>query len=214
MDKKLLIEKIKIQLKSLVSNIKLAEQMAGDLLICSDDETFAIGSEVYLRDKEGNNVPLLDGEYTFDDGVKIVVEAGRIKSMFADKEVKAEEEEKEEAKMTKEEDKEKMTEDEEDKEKITEDEDDKKEDMRKLYEKIKMIEDKVEEMGRKFEEAKEEAKKENEKMKQEFSKISGLPADNKIESSKAEFKSLEEKTNSFGMVDVMAIREKIRKNNR
>jgi outer membrane biosynthesis protein TonB len=202
MNKKELIEKIKTQLKSLVSS-KFAEQKAGDRLIVTPDENFMINSEVYLRDGEGNNVPLLDGEYTFDDGVKIVVSAGKIKSMVEPEGELAEEEETEDveveaAEEPKEEEKDEMGEEEEPKEDA----------MEKLMAKIKMIEEKVEEMAKKF----EEVDKENEKMKQEFSKIAEQPSTSTIEASVAEFKSLEEKSNSIGAVDIMAIREKARKN--
>ena len=210
MNKQDLIEKIKSQLKSLVSSeVKFAEQKAGDRLIVTPDENFMIGSEVYLRDGDGNNVPLLDGEYTFDDGVKILVEAGKIKAMVEpdgevsederveDVEVEAGEEVKPEE--------EKVEAEEEVKE-----EEPKSEEMKKLMEKIKMIEEKVEEMAKKF----AEVEKENEVMKSEFSKIAELPSTSKIEAVSAEFKSHEEKSNSVGMVDIMAIREKARKNNR
>lgn len=206
MNKQDLIEKIKSQLKSLVSQeVKFAEQKAGDRLIVSPDENFMIGSEVYLRDAEGNNVPLLDGEYTFDDGVKIVVEAGKIKAMVEpdgevsddEVEVEAGEEEKPAEEVKAEEEKPK-------------EEEPKSEEMKKLMEKIKMIEEKVEEMAKKF----AEVEKENEQMKQEFSKIAEQPSTSKIEPAVAEFKSVEDKANSIGMVDIMAIREKARKNNR
>jgi hypothetical protein len=49
-------------------------------------------------------------------------------------------------------------------------------------------------------------------MKQEFSKIAEQPSTSKIEPAVAEFKSVEEKSNSIGAVDIMAIREKARKN--
>jgi hypothetical protein len=203
MNKQELIEKIKTQLKSLVSSeVKFAEQKAGDRLIVTPDENFMINSEVYLRDEEGNNVPLLDGEYIFDDGVKIVVEAGKIKAMV-EPEAELEDEETDDVQV-----------EETDDVQVDASEDNKetpKEDaMEKLMAKIKMIEEKVEEMAKKF----EEVEKENEQMKQEFSKIAEQPSTSKIETAVAEFKSLEEKANSIGAVDIMAIREKARRNNR
>lgn len=203
MNKQELIEKIKTQLKSLVSSeVKFAEQKAGDRLIVTPDENFMINSEVYLRDEEGNNVPLLDGEYIFDDGVKIVVEAGKIKAMIEpDGELAEEETDDVEVEET---DDVEVEASEDNKETPKEDA------MEKLMAKIKMIEEKVEEMAKKF----EEVEMENEKMKQEFSKIAEQPSTSKIEPAVAEFKSLEEKANSIGAVDIMAIREKARRNNR
>lgn len=204
MSKNDLIEKIKTQLKSLVaSEAKFAEQKAGDRIITTPDENFMIGSEVYLRDGDGNNVPLLDGEYTFDDGVKIVVEAGKIKAMVEPDGEVSEDEEVEVEAGEKPAEEEKMV----DEEKPAEEEP-KSEEMKKLMEKIKMIEEKVDEMAKKF----AEVDKKSEEMKQEFSKIAELPATSKIEPAVAEFRSLEEKANSIGAVDIMAIREKARKN--
>jgi|688.fasta_scaffold97239_2 hypothetical protein len=205
MTKQDLIEKIKLQLKSLVSSeVKFAEAKAGDRLISTPDENFMIGSEVYLVDEEGNNVPLLDGEYTFDDGVKIVVEAGKIKAMVEPDGEVSEGEDVGEVEVEAEKGEEEMPAEAE-----KEDEKDgKSEEMKKLMEKIKMIEEKVEEMAKKF----AEVEKESEKMKSEFSKIAEQPATSKIEAAVAEFKSVEEKANSIGAVDVMAIRERARKN--
>jgi hypothetical protein len=93
MNKSQLVEKIKAQLKSLVSQ-KFAEVKAGDLMITSPDEALAIGSEVFTVDTDGNNIPLTDGEYTLDDGVKIAVVAGKIEAMVnpeADVEAEVEE---------------------------------------------------------------------------------------------------------------------------
>ena len=204
MNKNELIEKIKTQLKSLVSSeAKFAEQKAGDRLIVTPDENFMIGSEVYLRDEEGNNVPLLDGEYIFDDGVKIVVESGKIKAMVEpDGEVSDDEEGEVEVEAAEE------VKEEEPKEEMGDEELPKEDAMEKLMAKIKMIEEKVEEMAKKF----EEVEKKNEEMKQEFSKIAEQPSTSKIEPAVAEFKSVEEKSNSIGAVDIMAIREKARKN--
>lgn len=204
MNKNELIEKIKTQLKSLVSSeAKFAEQKAGDRLIVTPDENFMIGSEVYLRDEEGNNVPLLDGEYVFDDGVKIVVEAGKIKAMVEpDGEVSDDEEGEVEVEAAEE------VKEEEPKDEMGDEELPKEDAMEKLMAKIKMIEEKVEEMAKKF----EEVEKKNEEMKQEFSKIAEQPSTSKIEPAVAEFKSVEEKSNSIGAVDIMAIREKARKN--
>jgi len=209
MNKQELIEKIKTQLKSLVgSDAKFAEQKAGDRLIVTPDENFMIGSEVYLRDVDGNNVPLLDGEYIFDDGVKIVVEAGKIKAMVEpqaeapESESEGEEEGGVEVEVE-------AAEAPADGEAPAE-EAPKSEEMKQVMERLAKCEEMISEMAKKF----EAISKENETMKSEFSKIAELPATSKIEPAIAEFKSHEEKSNSIGLVDVMAIREKVRKNNR
>lgn len=202
MNKQELIEKIKTQLKSLVSS-KFAEQKAGDRLIVTPDENFMINSEVYLRDGEGNNVPLLDGEYTFDDGVKIVVAAGKIKAMV-EPEAELEDEETDDVEVEETDDVE--VEAGEDKK----EEEPKVEEMKQVMERLAKCEEMIAEMAKKF----GEVEKENEEMKQEFSKIAEQPSTSKIEPAVAEFKSLEEKANSIGAVDIMAIREKARKNNR
>ena len=57
-----LVEKIKRQLKSLFTQ-KFAEVKAGDLIISTPDEMISVGSEVYMIDEQGLNIPLPDGEY-------------------------------------------------------------------------------------------------------------------------------------------------------
>lgn len=205
MNKQDLIEKIKSQLKSLVlSEKKFAEQKAGDRLIATPDENFMIGSEVYMRDDEGNNVPLLDGEYTFDDGVKIIVEAGKIKAMvepteqgenMTEGEVEAETPESESPAKE---------------EKPEEDQPSTSEEMKKMMERLAKCEEMISEMAKKF----EDMTKKSEKMAQDFSKIAEQPATTKIEPAVAEFKSVEEKASSIAVADIMTIRQKARKNNR
>ena len=93
MNKAKLIERIKEQLKAVISNeVKFAEVKAGDLLISSPDEELIIGSEVYTIDQDGNNIPLTDGDYTLDSGVKINVVGGKVEAIVAaEAEVEAEE---------------------------------------------------------------------------------------------------------------------------
>lgn len=85
MKKEDLIKKIKTQLKSLL--VKMAEYKAGDILITSQDEILTVGSEVFSVDADGNNVPLNDGEYILDAGMKIEVEGGKIKEISEQEEV-------------------------------------------------------------------------------------------------------------------------------
>ena len=93
MNKAKLIEKIKDQLKAImVSEVKFAEVKAGDLMISSPDEELIVGSEVYTIDQDGMNIPLSDGDYTLDSGVKIKVTSGKVEAIVAaDAEVEAEE---------------------------------------------------------------------------------------------------------------------------
>lgn len=218
MNRRDLVEKIKNQLKSLIqSEQKFAEQKSGDKLLTTPDEMFVVGSEIFMRDEDGNNKPVLDGDYTFDNGVKIVVEGGKIKSMTSEDDSEDEEElqkytPEEKEKMEEEKDKEKMKED--DKEKMKEDGKEKEEmtqeeKMKECMEKIQKMEEKIEKMGKRF----EEVEKEKEKMKVELQKISNQPSTQKIEGGNAEFKSIEEKSTSLAP-DMAVIRERVRKNNR
>lgn len=82
MDKIKLIEKIKSQLKEIVSTkVELVEYKSGDLMITSPDEELIIGSEVFMVDSDGNNVPLSDGEYVLDNGVTIAVMGGKVEAI-------------------------------------------------------------------------------------------------------------------------------------
>jgi hypothetical protein len=209
MNKRDLVEKIKNQLKSLIQTEKFAEQKSGDKLLSTPDEMFVVGSEVFMKDEEGNNEPVLDGDYTFDNGVKIKVVGGKIKSMTSEEGAEDEEElqkytPEEEEKMKEDGEEEKMEEDEEDKDKMTQDEK-----MKECMEKIQAMEEKIEKMGKRF----EEVEKEKEKMKVELQKISDQPSTQKIEGGNAEFKSIEEKSSSLAP-DMLLIRERVRKHNR
>jgi hypothetical protein len=200
MDKNKLIETIKGQLKALVSSeVKFAEVKAGDLLITSVDEELVIGSEVFTQDKDGNNIPLGDGEYTLDSGEKITVTSGKIDAMAKVDEVKAEVEievEPSEEEKPKEEEK---SDEEEPKEEMTKEESVKK--MKDLEDRMVKCEDMLQEMY-----------KSNNKMAQELSKVSGEPSAEPISVEPTEFKSVEDKKSGYSNIDIMSIREKARKN--
>jgi len=201
MNKTKLIEKIKDQLKAIVSNeVKFAEVKAGDLMISSPDEELVVGSEVYTIDQDGNNIPLSDGEYTLDSGVKIAVVAGKIEAIVSAEQPEAETEIEIEAAEDKTEDtgEDKMPEEEV---KSEEELGDKEEKMKNLMKRLEEVEKKVEEMA-----------KEKKAMEQKLSAISGEPAKKAISVEPSEFKSVEDKKESIGAIDVMAIREKLRKN--
>jgi hypothetical protein len=191
MNKSKLIEKIKLQLKELISNeVKFVEVKAGDLMISSPDEELVVGSEVFTIDTDGNNIPLSDGEYTLDSGVKIAVVAGKIEAMVtgeAEVEVEAEEEAP----------KEEENKDGEEEKALKED------DVMKILAKL---EEKIDEMAKKF----EEVEKEKELMKSEFAEIIGLPSTQSISVKPAEFTSVETKKSNAGRPDILSIREKIR----
>lgn len=199
MDKAKLIESIKSQLKSLMTNdVKFAEIKAGDLLISSPDEELAVGSEVFTIDEEGNNIPLSDGEYTLDTGEIITVSAGKVEGIVAstpEEEVLVETEEEEPVVEVEEEPE------------TTDDIEPEEEDM-KAGKKVKELEERV----AKCEKMLEEMSKANNKMEQELSKVGGLPATEAISVEPSEFKSVEDKKNGVGAVDIMSIRERARKN--
>jgi len=197
MNKSQLVEKIKAQLKSLIGQ-KFAEVKAGDLMITSPDEELAIGSEVFTVDADGNNIPLTDGEYTLDNGVKIAVVAGKVEAM-----VNPEAAVKADAKLDDVEVEVETPETE-----APANEEVPEEDMPATAEEMKKLLDRVV----KCEEMITELVKQKEKMAQEFSKIAGQPSTEAISVSTAEFKSVEDKKSSFNSIDVMAIREKARKN--
>lgn len=97
MNKKDLIERIRQQIKAIVSTediklseveevveapsvpeVKMTDVKAGEMTISSPDEVLVVGSEVFSKDAEGNNVPLVDGEYILDNGQIIEVVSGKI----------------------------------------------------------------------------------------------------------------------------------------
>lgn len=205
MSKAKLIEKIKEQLKSIIANeasneVKFAQIKAGDLMISSPDEELVVGSEVYTVDQDGNNIPLTDGEYKLDSGIVIKVTNGKIDTMISTEAPEAEAEIEVEAAEDKTEDtgEEKMPEEEV---KSEEGETSKDEEMKKLMERVAKMEKMLEEMG-----------KDKKMMEQKLAAISEEPAKKAISVEPAEFKSVENKKESVSAVDVMAIREKVRKN--
>lgn len=55
--------------------------LADGTMIYSPAAEWAEGVEVFVMDREGNPTPLTDGEYTLDNGKKIVVAEGKIASI-------------------------------------------------------------------------------------------------------------------------------------
>lgn len=200
MNKTKLIERIKNQLKQIVSNeVKFAEVKAGDLMISSPDEELIVGSEVYTIDQDGNNIPLSDGDYTLDSGVRIVVVNGKVEAIVA---AEGTEDEGTEIEIEAEDNGEEMPEEEVKEEEAGEEKpSDKEEELKKVMERLEKIEKMVEEMA-----------KEKKAMEQKLSAISNEPAQKAISVEPSEFKSVEDKKELVGAVDVMAIRDKVRKN--
>ena len=198
MDKNKLIENIKNQLKSLMnSEVKFAEIKAGDLMISSPDEELIIGSEVFTVDQDGNNIPLVDGDYTLDTGEKITVVGGKVEAMVNSEIVDAPEAVENEIEV------EVSPEEEIDE---TDDESDDEEEMKK-----KDMMAKFEERLVKCEKMLEEMSAANNKMAQELSAVSDLPAAKSISVEPSEFKSVEDKKSNIGAPDIMSIRERARR---
>ena len=203
MDKNKLIENIKAQLKSLMTNeVKFAEVKAGDLMITSQDETLVIGSEVFTIDQDGNNVPLTDGDYTLDSGEVITVVSGKIEGIVTTNPEEAPVEAAEapveapEAEVETPESEAPANE-----EVPEEDMPSTSEEMKKLMERVTKCESMLEAMM-----------KEKSAMEQKLSKISGEPSSEAISVEPAEFKSVEDKKESIGSVDILELRAKIRAN--
>jgi hypothetical protein len=195
MDKKKLIDKIKDQLKSLISpekEVKFARVKAGELMISTPDEELTIGSEVMVLDEEGMGNPLTDGKYVLDSGIEIVVEAGKVKEMMEKKEEESEiEVTVESGKMEKE------------------------KEMAygydvKMEEKVAKLEEKVMALMEKM----NKMLGDNEMIKKEMSVLASSPSTTAIETKSVEFRSVEDKKNGAGLLDIMSIRDRARKNNR
>lgn len=189
-----LVEKIRTQLKSLFTQ-KFTEVKAGDLMISTPDEVLGVGSEVFMIDEEGLNVPLSDGEYLLDSGEKIEVVAGKVTEISA-----AEMEEKEEEVV------EEVVEAAEEEEKVEEVVEEPKEE-EKMGEKIAKMEAELAELKKMV----TEMMAEKEVMKEEFSKIAQQPAVKSIEVKPSEFKSVEDKKTASSNVDLSSILDKAKK---
>lgn len=191
MDKTKLIENIKSQLKKLITNeIKFIEVKAGDIIITSQDEELLVGSEVFLVDADGNNVPLTDGSYTLDSGETLTVTGGKIEAIVKEEQVEEPVAEAVVEEPAVEPDVTIETPGENTMESLMEE-------LKKCMERIAKCEASLEEMG-----------KCNTKMEQELEKVKDQPAVKSIELEKVDIGS------NDGKVDISLIRERIRKNNR
>lgn len=188
MTKNDLIHKIKTQLKGLITT-KFAQVKAGDLIITSQDEVLQVGSEVFTPDADGNNVPLVDGDYVLDNGVKITVVSGKITSILEqDEAVETELAEVVPAETTTEE----VPVEDANKPDMTEE-------MKKMAERLAKCEMMIEKMM-----------KDKEMMESQLTKLSEVPSTQAIDVKPTEFKSIDEKKG--GSIDILSIRERVRKN--
>lgn len=182
-----LVSRIRVQLKSLLqpeTEQKFAEAKAGDIILTSPGENFEVGAEIYYVDADGNNAPLNEGEYTLDNGIKIMVAGGKITGMMEpETEVEPKDAELEkpiEAKMESGID---MVE----------------------YEGMKTRLAKCEDMIA-------ELMKDKGTMEKKMAELSALPSESPIQSKPTENKPIGLKREAINAVDVMSIRERVRKN--
>jgi hypothetical protein len=202
MDKTKLIENIKSQLKSLItSEVKFAQVKAGDMMISSPDDELEVGSEVFTMDSSGNNIPLADGDYTLDSGDKITVANGVVEGIV-NVEAPAPEVETEAAKEAP------LPDATMDPEANPNEAETPEETKKEGGNEAKIAE--MEARIAKCESMLEEMSKTNNTMAQELSRVSGEPSVKSISIEPTEFKSVEEKKEGSGAVDIMSIRERAR----
>ena len=80
-----LMSKLKEKIKALLMQYAAVSTDKGNLIYNTD--ILEVGSEVFVEDENGENVPAADGEYMLEDGRTVVVEGGKVT------EIKAKEEE-------------------------------------------------------------------------------------------------------------------------
>lgn len=77
---------------ALAEEVKL--EVEGKLMdgtsVFTSAESFAVGSDVYTKDEQGNNVPAVAGEYVMEDGTTIVVGEDGMVAEIGQKEMEAE----------------------------------------------------------------------------------------------------------------------------
>jgi hypothetical protein len=189
-----LFEKIKKQLKSLFTQ-KFAEVKAGDMMISTPDEVLVVGSEVFMIDEQGLNVPLMDGEYILDSGEKVEVVSGKVTEISVETEEAPEVEEV-----------------------VVEGGEKKMEVTGTMEEQVTVLKQEIELLKKMYDDMMAEHKKmydnmmtDKQVMKEEFSKLAGSPSTKSIEVKPSEFKSVEAKKTSVSNADLGSILEKARK---
>ena len=189
-----LVEKIKKQLKSLFTQ-KFAEIKAGDMMISTPDEVLVVGSEVFMIDEQGLNVPLIDGEYILDSGEKVEVVSGKVTEISVETDEAPEAEE-----VSVEAGEKKMEETGTMEEQVT-----------MMKQEIELLKKMYDDMMAEHKKMYEEMMIDKQVMKEEFSKLAGSPSTKSIEVKPSEFKSVEIKKTSASNIDLSSIFEKARK---
>ena len=194
MKKQDLVSRIKLQLKSLLqTEHKFMEVKAGDLLLTTPAESLEVGAEIFYVDADGNNAPLNEGEYTLDNGIKIMVAGGKIAGIF-EPETELEPEDVSEEEMAVNPESEEVIKD-------------------KMASGIDMVEfEAMKERLGKCEMMIEKMMKDKEMMEKKMSEFAALPLEAPIQTQPTENKSFAAKKESLSAVDVMSIRERVRKN--
>ena len=76
-----LMSKLKEKIKALLMQYAAVSTDKGNLIYNTD--TLEVGSEVFIEDENGENVPAADGEYMLEDGRTIKVEGGKVTEIEA-----------------------------------------------------------------------------------------------------------------------------------
>ena len=79
-----LMSKLKEKIKALLMQYATVSTDKGNLIYNTD--TLEVGSEVFVEDENGENVPAADGEYMLEDGRTIKVEGGKVTEIEAKEE--------------------------------------------------------------------------------------------------------------------------------
>ena len=88
------IDKIRELLKMSVARKFYAEARLDDgRLVVTEADAMAIGVEVFVMNEEGQAEPLVDGEYTLEDGTKLLIAEGRVGQLGEEVAAEAQEEE-------------------------------------------------------------------------------------------------------------------------
>ena len=79
-----LMSKLKEKIKALLMQYAAVSTDKGNLIYNTD--TLEVGSEVFVEDENGENVPAADGDYVLEDGRTVEVEGGKVTKIEAKEE--------------------------------------------------------------------------------------------------------------------------------
>ena len=82
------MSKLKEKIKALLMQYAAVSTDKGNLIYNTD--MLEVGSEVFVEDENGENVPAADGEYILEDGRTVVVEGGKVTEIKAKEDEPAE----------------------------------------------------------------------------------------------------------------------------